>query len=340
MTALVPPGRPPAPAVRSAGVSGGAFDLQAILAALEITRRADPYTYVHGHWPALAELAAATIAEERGPTLVATVAQCAAAGAPVGFVAAWLTVTATTALDGVGLTAALSGALAAGEISCNVLAGYHHDHLLVPWERADEAVALLTGLRTAGGAIGPFRHKPTVVGTRVALRPIVADDAEALWADLADPEARRLTGTHATFTRAEIDRWAATRGDQADRLDLAVTDAVTGAWLGEVVINDWDPDNASCGFRIALAAAARDRGIGTEATRLIVDHVLSTHPDVHRIELEVYAFNPRARTVYERAGFVHEGTRRSALRWGGEWIDALTMAILRPDWTARQQGVS
>lgn len=177
-----------------------------------------------------------------------------------------------------------------------------------------------------------FADKPTIVGERVVLRPMVATDADAMWADLDDEEGRRLTGTHATFTRGQIDAWAASRVEQDDRLDLAVTDAATGAWLGEVVINDWDADNACCGFRIALSAGGRGRGFGTEATRLIVDHVFTEHPEVHRIELEVYAFNPRARTVYERVGFVAEGVRRHALRWDDEWIDSVGMAILRPDW--------
>ncbi|HWL45858.1 MAG TPA: GNAT family protein [Ilumatobacter sp.] len=181
-----------------------------------------------------------------------------------------------------------------------------------------------------------FSEKPTIVGERVVLRPIVAADADAMWADLDDPEGARLTGTHATFTRAAIERWAATRADQPDRLDLAVTERATGAWLGEVVINDWDADNRCCGFRIALGPHGRDRGFGTEATRLIVDHIFATYEPVHRIELEVFAFNPRARAVYERVGFVYEGTRRDALRWDGEWVDAIDMAILRPDWqTAR-----
>ena len=51
-----------------------------------------------------------------------------------------------SSLEAVGLTAALSGALAARGIACNVLAGYVHDHLLVPWDRADEATECLEAL--------------------------------------------------------------------------------------------------------------------------------------------------------------------------------------------------
>ena len=54
-----------------------------------------------------------------------------------------------SALDAVGLTAAVSTALADAGISCNVLAGFHHDHLVVPADRATDALALLSAL--AGG---------------------------------------------------------------------------------------------------------------------------------------------------------------------------------------------
>jgi RimJ/RimL family protein N-acetyltransferase len=178
-----------------------------------------------------------------------------------------------------------------------------------------------------------FADKPWITGERVVLRPMTAEDAVAMLADLEDEEARRLTGTHADFTSDQVERWTATRADADDRIDLAVVDRETGQWLGEVVVNDWDPDNRSCGFRIALGAAARDRGIGTEATRLIVDHVFDVidDPPVNRIELEVYAFNPRAIAVYERVGFRREGIRREALRWDGQFVDAILMSIIRSD---------
>ena len=53
----------------------------------------------------------------------------------------------------------------------------------------------------------------------------------------------------------------------------------------------------------------------------------------------MYAFNPRARYVYERAGFVVEGTRRAGLVFDGERVDEITMAVLRPEWLAVTGGV-
>lgn len=171
-----------------------------------------------------------------------------------------------------------------------------------------------------------FAEKPTLTGERVVLRPLGPEHVDAMLAGTADPETCRLTGTHRTFTRDDIERWCATRAEQDDRLDYAVHDRATDLFVGDLAITNLNPDNLSCGFRIALDSAATGKGFGTEATRLIVDHVLGL--GIHRIDLEVYAFNPRARRVYEKVGFEYEGTLRDALRWDGEWVDAHVMSII------------
>ena len=52
-----------------------------------------------------------------------------------------------SSLEAVGLTAALSKRLADAGISANMIAALHHDHLFVPWDRRDEALAALRGLQ-------------------------------------------------------------------------------------------------------------------------------------------------------------------------------------------------
>lgn len=92
-----------------------------------------------------AELPArALIAEDEATTVVLRREDADAAGLAYELVAAWITLTAETSLEDVGVTAAFSAKLAAAGIPCNVLAGVHHDHLLVPADRADEAVEALS----------------------------------------------------------------------------------------------------------------------------------------------------------------------------------------------------
>ena len=129
----------------------GETDLAHMLASLDVERRPGRFAFVSssaGEWPELWQVAEAIVTEAEGRTYVVDADAARAAGAPVEFEAAWLTVTVHSALAAVGLTAALSRALADAGIACNVLAACHHDHLLVPLERAADAVAVLRSLRS------------------------------------------------------------------------------------------------------------------------------------------------------------------------------------------------
>ena len=176
-----------------------------------------------------------------------------------------------------------------------------------------------------------FRTKPTLTGEKVVLRPVTASDAPVLYPMMVDPGIRRLTGSHGQMSSERVVQWYASRAGCADRLDLAVVDRMTGACVGEAVLNEWSPCDESCNFRILVGPPGQDRGLGTEATRLMVGHGFEKL-GLHRVSLEVYAFNPRARRAYEKVGFVAEGVLRDALCWDGEWVDATVMSILAREW--------
>ncbi|WP_223360716.1 GNAT family N-acetyltransferase [Leifsonia sp. ZF2019] len=163
---------------------------------------------------------------------------------------------------------------------------------------------------------------------RLRLVPLGPEHLEGTWVALQDPEVLRLTGTHASFTRDGVAAWLAGLSARDDRADWAILRAGDDEHIGEVVLNDPDADNRSAGFRIALGAPRWfGAGYGTEATRAVLAHAFTTL-GLHRVELEVYAFNPRAQRAYEKAGFELEGRRRDALRWDGEWVDTLVMGCL------------
>lgn len=178
--------------------------------------------------------------------------------------------------------------------------------------------------------------KPTLTGNLVTLRPVSEEDAKGLAS--VEAETLRLTGTHGTVTLEELKTWYRSRAGHVDRVDLSIIERATRRWIGEVVLNSLDAANGSCGFRILLAAEKDyGRGFGSEATRLVLAHAFDT-VGLHRVELEVYDFNPRARRVYEKVGFVHEGIKRQALRWGEQWVDAHLMAMLDSDWRRSKDG--
>jgi len=145
--------------------------------------------------------------------------------------------------------------------------------------------------------------KPTLVGELVTLRPIDAGDVDVMWEMVNDPVGRDLTATTSTFTFDQIRAWCASRRDQDQRLDLAVIENKSGDVVGEVVLNEFDPQTESSNFRIALRGDQWfGRGFGTEATRLIVEHGLRV-VGLRSIHLGVLQRNPRAVSTYEKVGF-------------------------------------
>ncbi len=84
--------------------------------------------------------------EPEGTTLILPRSQADALGLSYSFVSAWITLAVHSALEAVGLTAAVSQVLAEAGISCNVVAAYFHDHLFVPVREARRAVELLQNL--------------------------------------------------------------------------------------------------------------------------------------------------------------------------------------------------
>jgi RimJ/RimL family protein N-acetyltransferase len=188
-----------------------------------------------------------------------------------------------------------------------------------------------------------FSLKPSLVGDRVELRPALASDAQRLHALMFDPEVSRLTGSVHSDDEASESSWTVEHlkgvyerwSTAHDRIVWVIVERETERVVGEAVLNDLDEGNRSCGFRIWISGAS-GRGLGSEATRLVVGHAFDDQ-GLNRVELEVFDFNPRARHVYEKVGFQHEGTRRQALRYNNEWIDAHVMSMLRGEWRSASE---
>ncbi len=86
--------------------------------------------------------------EQEGLTLILERQQAEHAGLAFDYVAAWITLNVHSALEAVGLTAAFASALGKAGISCNVIAGYYHDHLFVGRADAERAMHVLRQLAT------------------------------------------------------------------------------------------------------------------------------------------------------------------------------------------------
>lgn len=131
----------------------GIVDLRELLASLSPGLSAGEYAFcrVAG---ALGDHAAldpvVSVRESEGLTLVLPVAVAVRESLSYTGVYRRITLAVHSSLQAVGLTATVASALAAHEIPANVVAGYHHDHIFVPGDQAEQALEILQGLAGDG----------------------------------------------------------------------------------------------------------------------------------------------------------------------------------------------
>jgi hypothetical protein len=123
-------------------------DLEKLCSAIEPVMAPDVYVYCSfpdfGLPDGLAVLC--TIREQEGLTAIVRRADAQRLSLPYTFDARLITLTVHSSLEAVGFLAMITARLAQADIPCNAIAGYYHDHILVPVDRADEALTLLDQL--------------------------------------------------------------------------------------------------------------------------------------------------------------------------------------------------
>lgn len=126
----------------------GETDLPTLLKEMRPERNPGEYVFCRVESP---ERAAAlrplcTFREKEAITVILPRQQADDESLPYSTVCAWITLTVHSSLEAVGLTAAVSNALAEADISCNVVAAYYHDHLFLPLADAERGMEVLTAL--------------------------------------------------------------------------------------------------------------------------------------------------------------------------------------------------
>ena len=168
------------------------------------------------------------------------------------------------------------------------------------------------------------------------LRPARKEDAENYYRagfERLDPELARLTGSKERYSRDEVISFFLACLDDPDRRDFLLVDPA-GRIAGECVINEIDWDARCANFRIGIFRPEdRGQGLGTWAVRVTRDIAFEAL-GLHRLALNVFSFNPRARRAYLAAGFREEGVCRDAVRDGDGYGDDILMAILEAEWRA------
>ena len=123
----------------------GATDLNVLLRSLRPELNEGEYVFcVVGDYSALqVDEVIMQFKENEGTTIIIKKELADRLQLSYSFVACWITLTVHSSLEAVGLTAAFSSALANAGVSCNVVAGFYHDHIFVNKNDAAKAMEII-----------------------------------------------------------------------------------------------------------------------------------------------------------------------------------------------------
>jgi len=110
-----------------------------------------------------------------------------------------------------------------------------------------------------------------------------------------------------------------------------IVDSDSGRDIGSVYLRDIDRTHRKAEFGIYIGEDyARDKGYGTEATKLILRYAFDKM-NLNRVFLRVFASNKQAIRSYEKCGFIREGTFRQDVMINGKGADMVFMSVLKDD---------
>ncbi len=174
-------------------------------------------------------------------------------------------------------------------------------------------------------------HSAELRGEFVELAPLRPNDSPVLFEWINDRELVILNAPFRPVSREAHEAWFEEVQRRPDTRIFGIKLIDRDRLVGSCQLHDIHPVHRSAELQIRIGAEdARGRGVGTEATRLLLRFGFE-ELDLHRVYLHVLATNERALRLYRRVGLRTEGTLREAACIEGEWIDVVVMAILHSD---------
>lgn len=163
----------------------------------------------------------------------------------------------------------------------------------------------------------------------IYLRPMTEADTDLIVAWRNKPSVKNYFIYQADFTREGHLYWLHEVVEKGDACQMMICDKAQDKPLGSVYIRDIDHTHHKGEYGIFIGEeAARGRGIGTQAARLMLVHGFEKL-GLHRIYLRVLAKNERAIKSYEKAGFVREGYLHDDVCLQGRYEDIVWMAVVK-----------
>lgn len=181
-----------------------------------------------------------------------------------------------------------------------------------------------------------------LTGRSVYLRPLERSDLGADYLSwLNDPEVNRfIEAGRFPQNQASLERFFDGLVGSTTDVIFAIATKADDQHIGNIKLGriHWIHRTGELGLMIG-EKSAWGKGHGYDATDLLLAYAFRSL-NLQKVTLGVHATNTAAVKVYEKAGFVIEGRHRRQSFVDGQYLDGLSMGILREDWERKQESKS
>lgn len=174
---------------------------------------------------------------------------------------------------------------------------------------------------------------PILKGNKVVLRPLKSDDSTLFyqWRNQVD-YIKNTKSFRLPKTEGMEKEWVETvMLDKSDRAVILIIE-VENTSIGFIQLSNIDWLSRNCYFGIAICEEAmKGKGFGREAIKLILDYAFG-NINLHKVSLEVTAFNKNSIRIYESLGFNEEGVLREHYYWNNQYHDVHLYGLLKEEY--------
>ncbi len=178
-----------------------------------------------------------------------------------------------------------------------------------------------------------------IKGEKVYLNAVRKEDLEYFMSCNNDLVLSRLLGTsfHRPANENKMTEWIAGMNKGLGEIIYAIRLINDDSMVGIVAFGEIEWSNQITEIWISINGASQSKGLGTDTMNIALDYAFN-EINFHRVQLTVLGYNERAIKLYEKLGFIKEGTYREFGKRDGERYDMYLYGMLEPEYRELMRG--
>ena len=173
-----------------------------------------------------------------------------------------------------------------------------------------------------------------IQGSMITLRALEDRDQETLRCWRNDPKLSCFHFSAMPLSQISQKRWYENYSESSNSKIFIIENDQNSA-IGYTVLKNIDHKNRNAEIGLYLDPSFQGKGYGRDSFETLIRFCFE-ELNMHRVYLQVFAFNTRAISLYERIGFKTEGCLREAFFTQNDYHDIILMSILSHEWAELQ----